>query len=77
MARKKEELLLECIEQFKHIEDILNVNTLSTTKSLIDEINEAIDLDYTNLSLIDNVKKIAFGSGSAQERMEEIKALFI
>jgi hypothetical protein len=42
MNRTKEELLLECIRQFEHIENVLGYNRLSTTKSLINEINQAL-----------------------------------
>lgn len=42
MNRTKDELLLECIKQFKHIEDVLGYNSLSTTRSLINEINQAL-----------------------------------
>ena len=42
MNRTKDELLLECIKQFDHIENVLGYNRLSTTRSLIDEINQAL-----------------------------------
>ena len=42
MNRTKEELLLECVRQFEHIENVLGFNRLSTTKSLINEINQAL-----------------------------------
>jgi hypothetical protein len=42
MNRTKDELLLECIKQFEHIEDVLGFNRLSTTKSLIKEIEQAL-----------------------------------
>jgi hypothetical protein len=42
MNRTKEELLLECVRQFEHIENVLGCNRLSTTKSLINEINQAL-----------------------------------
>ena len=42
MNRTKDELLLECIKQFEHIENILGYNRLSTTKSLIKEIEQAL-----------------------------------
>jgi hypothetical protein len=42
MNRTKNELLLECIKQFEHIEDVLGFNRLSTTKSLIREIEQAL-----------------------------------
>jgi hypothetical protein len=42
MNRTKDELLLECIKQFEHIEDVLGFNRLSTTKSLINEIEQAL-----------------------------------
>jgi hypothetical protein len=42
MKRTKDELLLECIEQFKHMEDVLGFNRLSTTISLIEEIRSAL-----------------------------------
>jgi hypothetical protein len=42
MNKTKDELLLECIKQFEHIEDVLGFNRLSTTKSLINEIEQAL-----------------------------------
>jgi len=42
MNRTKEYLLFECIKQFEHIEDVLGFNRLSTTKSLIREIEQAL-----------------------------------
>jgi FPC/CPF motif-containing protein YcgG len=42
MNRTKEELLFECIKQFEHIEDVLGFNRLSTTRSLIREIEQAL-----------------------------------
>jgi hypothetical protein len=42
MNRTKDELLLECIKQFEHIEDVLGFNRLSTTRSLIREIEQAL-----------------------------------
>ena len=42
MNRTKDELLLECIKQFEHIENVLGFNRLSTTKSLIEEIEQAL-----------------------------------
>ena len=42
MNRTKDELLLECIKQFEHIENVLGYNILATTRSLIDEINQAL-----------------------------------
>jgi hypothetical protein len=36
-------LLLACISQFTHIEDIMGVNRLSTTKSLVYEIEHELD----------------------------------
>ncbi len=42
MNRTKDELLLECIKQFEHIEDVLGFNRLSTTKSLIKEIEQSL-----------------------------------
>jgi hypothetical protein len=36
---------------------------------------EQLHIGAVRLSLLDNVKQIAFGDGSAQERMVEIKAL--
>jgi hypothetical protein len=44
MTRTKEELLLECIQQFDHMENILGFNRLSTTKSLINEINQTLHI---------------------------------
>ena len=44
MNRTKDELLLECIKQFEHIENVLGCNRLSTTRSLIDEINQALTI---------------------------------
>lgn len=38
--------------------------------------NEALNQSCVRLSLLDKVKEIAFGDGSAQERMVDIKALF-
>lgn len=35
MNRTKDELLLECIKQFEHIENVLGYNRLTTIKSLI------------------------------------------
>lgn len=42
MNTTKDELLLECIKQFKHIEDVLGYNRFSTTQSLINEIKQAL-----------------------------------
>ena len=42
MNRTKDELLLECIKQFEHIENVLGYNRLATTRSLINEINQAL-----------------------------------
>lgn len=42
MNRTKDELLLECIKQFEHIENVLGYNRLTTTKSLINEIEQAL-----------------------------------
>ena len=42
--RTKDELLLECIKQFEHIENVLGYDRLSTTQSLIDEINQALTI---------------------------------
>ena len=44
MNRTKDELLLECIKQFEHIENALGHNRLSTTRSLIDEINQSLTI---------------------------------
>lgn len=44
MNRTKDELLLECIKQFEHIENVLGYNRLSTTRSLINEINQALTI---------------------------------
>jgi hypothetical protein len=44
MNRTKDELLLECIKQFEHIEDVLGFNRLSTTKSLIKDIEQALHI---------------------------------
>ena len=44
MNRTKDELLLECIKQFEHIESVLGHNRLSTTRSLINEINQALTI---------------------------------
>lgn len=44
MNRTKDELLLECIKQFEHIENVLGYNKLSTTRSLIDEINQSLTM---------------------------------
>ena len=42
MDRTKDELLLECIKQFEHIENVLGYNRLTTTKSLINKIEQAL-----------------------------------
>jgi len=42
MNRTKDELLLECIKHFEHIEDFLGFNRLSSTKSLINDIEQAL-----------------------------------
>ncbi len=44
MNRTKDELLLGCIKQFEHIENVLGYNRLSSTRSLIDEINQALTI---------------------------------
>ena len=44
MNRTKDELLLECIKQFEHIENVLGYNRLATTRSLINEINQALTI---------------------------------
>jgi hypothetical protein len=44
MNRTKDELLLECIKQFEHIEDVLGFNRLSTTKSLIRDIEQSLSI---------------------------------
>ena len=44
MNRTKDKLLLECIKQFEHIENVLGYNRLSTTRSLINEINQALTI---------------------------------
>jgi hypothetical protein len=46
MDRIKDELLLECIKQFEHIEDVLGFNRLSSTRSLIKEITQALRIHY-------------------------------
>jgi hypothetical protein len=38
--------------------------------------NKEVAIHDVRLSLLDKVKEIAFGDGSAQERMVDIKALF-
>jgi hypothetical protein len=43
MSRTKEELLVECIKQFEHIESVFSLNRLTTTKSLISEITAVLD----------------------------------
>lgn len=48
MNRTKDELLLECINQFEHIESVLGYNRLSTTRSLINEINQALTIPEVN-----------------------------
>jgi hypothetical protein len=40
------------------------------------EVKNNVVLADVRLSLLDKVKEIAFGDGSAQERMVDIKALF-
>ena len=44
MNRTKDELLLDCIKQFEHIEDVLGYNRLTTTQGLINEINKALTI---------------------------------
>lgn len=39
-------------------------------------LNEQCNIADVRLSLLNKVKEIAFGDGSAQERMVDIKALF-
>jgi hypothetical protein len=58
MNRTKDELLLECIKQFEHIEDVLGFNRLSTTKSLIKEIEQALRIHDVSISL-ERAKKYA------------------
>jgi hypothetical protein len=44
MKRTKDELLLDCIAQFKHLEDIYGgFNEVSSTRSLISEITESLE----------------------------------
>lgn len=59
MSRSKDKLLLECIEQFKHIENVLGYNSLSTTKSLINEIQQALTIpDITNNPILAKIEHI-------------------
>lgn len=53
MDRTKDELLLECIKQFEHIENVLGCNRLSTTRSLINKINQALTIPADISSVCD------------------------
>lgn len=44
MKKTKDKLLLECIKQFEHVENVLGYNRLSTTQSLIDEIKQVLNI---------------------------------
>ena len=44
MNSTKDELLIDCIKQFEHIENVLGYNRLTTTRSLINEINQALTI---------------------------------
>ena len=44
MSTTKDELLLECIKQFEHIENTLGYNRFSSTQSLINEINKSLTI---------------------------------
>lgn len=47
-----------------------------TTFKTAETIVKIFSIHNVRLSLLDKVKEIAFGDGSAQERMVDIKALF-
>ncbi|MFL1896799.1 hypothetical protein ACJRPK_13920 [Aquimarina sp. 2-A2] len=61
----------EGYEVEEHIEEIHN-----SLISKLNPIEKQLAIDATRLSLLEKIKEIAFGDGSTQERMVDIKALF-
>ena len=65
MKSIKDELLLECIEQFKHIEDVFGFDRITTTKYLIAEIEKELGIkdflgDIEHLKAVEKLKDFAY-----------------
>lgn len=72
MNRTKDELLLECIKQFEHIENVLGYNRLATTRSLINEINQALTIP----AIVGESEQLKPNSITDKEYNDLMKALY-
>jgi hypothetical protein len=57
MKRTKDELLQSCLKQFTHMDFVNENKTLNTTKSLIMEIEKAINYTHSCTELCDKCNK--------------------
>lgn len=68
--RTDKELLIECVNQLKHIDEIYGFEPLATTTSLIREINQALNIpvvvgrsEQLPICSCENIERIDIGGG--------------